>query len=99
MYKSDLLNSKEVLVIPPNVGNLETVQLILPIYNVDIDGVVRSFLMVVPSQQNRSRASFHQSNRFMHLSLRLMRPNSTKGDIASGLPSSFTHIRICLCQT
>ncbi len=39
MYKPDLLNSKEVLVIPPNVGNLATVQLILPIYNVDIDGV------------------------------------------------------------
>ncbi len=51
MYKSDLLNSKEVLVVPPNVGNLATVQLILPIFNVDIDGVVRTFLMVVPSQQ------------------------------------------------
>ncbi len=70
-------------------------QLILPIYNVDIDGVVRTFLMVVPSQQNRSRASFHESNRFMHLSLRLMRP--TKGDIASGLPASFTYIRNFLC--
>ncbi len=32
MYKSDVLNSKEVLVIPYNVGNLATVQLILPIY-------------------------------------------------------------------
>ncbi len=52
MYKSDLLNSKEVLVIPPNVGNLASVQLTLPIYNVDIDGVVRTFLMVVPSQKN-----------------------------------------------
>ncbi len=43
MYKSDLLNSKKVLVIPPNAGNLATVQLTLSIYNVDIDGVVRTF--------------------------------------------------------
>ncbi len=60
IYKSDLINTKEVLSIPPNVGNLASVQLTLPIYNVEIEGIVRTFLMVVPSQQ-KSFSGFFSS--------------------------------------
>ncbi len=74
MYKSDLLNSKEVLFIPPNAGNLATVQLTLPIYNVDIDGIVRTFLMGFPSEKKSFSGCFSLVNRFIHLSLLLMRP-------------------------
>ncbi len=67
MYKSDLLNSKEVLDISPNDKNLATVHLILPIYNVDIDGVVSKFLMAVPYQQ-KSFSGFFSSVKSFHAS-------------------------------
>ncbi len=58
LYKSDLCNGKKMLVILPNIGKFAAVQLSLPIYKVDIEGTVWTFLMVVPSNRNSFIGSF-----------------------------------------
>ncbi len=61
-YKSDLINTKEVLVIPSNAGNL--VQHTLPIYNNGKDGMVCAILIVISSQKISFSGIFSSAESF-----------------------------------
>ena len=83
LHKCDLLETQDVLVVPPGVGNLSEHKVKPPIYTADnADGCLRTYLLVVPSQTKLYKAFFGAAR--SQISLLGNRSNSKASDYGDG---------------